>query len=75
MVKVRLQTSSGRQQLIVSDTATPMEVLVDNQVVLEGASINLDGIVLTREELNSPIATLITGESCTLSVVVKTGNA
>ena len=75
MVKVRLQTSSGRQQLIVSDTATPMEVLVDNQVVLDGASINLDGIVLTREELNSPIATLITGESCTLSVVVKTGNA
>ena len=52
-----------------------MGILLANDVILEGASINLDGIPLTREELHSPIEELVYGDSATLSVVVKTGNA
>lgn len=75
MIKVRLATASGRQQVIVEPEKTPLQILQDNEVIIDGASINLDGIPLTREEFNTPIGQLTSTDSTTLSVVVKTGNA
>lgn len=75
MIKLRLSTANERKQIIVSEDETPNEILQKEEVVIEGASINLDGIALTREEFNSPIGDLVYTESATLSVVVKTGNA
>lgn len=75
MIKLRLSTADKRQQLIVDEEKTPLGILQDNSVIIEGASINLDGIALTREELNSPLSALVYSESATLSVVVKSGNA
>lgn len=75
MIQLRLATANNRKQVIVSEDETPMGILLANDVILEGASINLDGIPLTREELHSPIEELVYGDSATLSVVVKTGNA
>lgn len=77
MIKVRLQTSNERKQLIVDPSAHPMQILNDNNVILEGASVNLNGIQLTRHEFTEPMSDLLPQgtESATLSVVVKTGNA
>lgn len=75
MIQLRLATADKRQQLIVGEDDTPTSILNDNDIILEGASINLDGIPLTREELHTPITDLVYGETATLSVVVKTGNA
>lgn len=75
MIKLRLSTPNERKQIIVSEDKTPMEILNENEVIIEGASINLDGIALTREEFNSALGTLVASETATLSVVVKTGNA
>lgn len=75
MIKLRLATADSRKQIVVEPNQTPFEILQSNEVVLEGASINLDGIPLTRQELNQPISNLVAGDSATLSVVVKTENA
>jgi len=75
MIKLRLSTPNERKQVIVSEDKTPLEILNENEVIIEGASINLDGIALTRVEFNSPIGDLVSTETATLSVVVKTGNA
>lgn len=75
MIKLRLATADSRKQIVVEPNQTPFEILRDNEVILEGASINLDGIPLTRQELNQPIGNLVAGDSATLSVVVKTENA
>lgn len=75
MLRLRLATADSRKQLVVSEDDTPMEILTDNDVIIEGASINLDGIPLTRDEFHTPFRSLVQGETATLSVVVKTGNA
>lgn len=75
MIKLRLATANERKQLIVDPEETPMDILNDNEVIIEGASINLDGIPLSRDEVYQPLLNLVRGESATLSVVVKTGNA
>jgi hypothetical protein len=75
MIKLRLSTADSRKNIIVSEDMTPAQVLADNNVVLEGASINLDGMQVTREEFTSPLSSLVSGDSATLSVVVKSGNA
>ena len=77
MIKLRLQTSNERKQLIVDPSVQPMDILNENEVILEGASVNLNGIQLTRQEFTQPLIDLLppNTESATLSVVVKTGNA
>lgn len=75
MIKLRLSTADSRTNVIVDGDVTPKQILDENSVVIEGASINLDGIPLTRDEFNTPIGELVRTETATLSVVVKTGNA
>ena len=75
MIKLRLATPDSRKQLVVEPDKTPLQILEDNEVFLDGASINLDGIPLTREEFNTPLSSLVSSETTTLSVVVKTSNA
>lgn len=75
MINLRLATADNRRTVIVGEDVTPMGILQENEITLDGASINLDGIPLTREELNTPMGSLVYTDSATLSVVVKTGNA
>lgn len=75
MIKLRLATPDSRKQLIVEETKTPREILEENEVFLEGASINLDGIPLTRDEFATALGDMVSTETATLSVVVKTSNA
>ena len=75
MINLRLATADSRRTLIISEDDTPMAILESNDIVLDGASINLDGIPLTREEMHTPFGDLVYSDTATLSVVVKTGNA
>ena len=75
MINLRLATADSRRTLIVDEDDTPIGILESNEVILDGASVNLDGIPLTREEMHAPFGDLVYGDTATLSVVVKTGNA
>lgn len=75
MLELRLSTPEERKNIRVPEDRKIAEILQEHEVVTEGASINLDGIPLTREEINGRIGDLVVTETATLSVVVKTGNA
>ncbi len=75
MIKLRISTPDGRSNVIVEPTKTIRDVIEENNIYTEGATINLDGIPVSREEFNEPFDSLVSGESATLSIVVKTGNA
>lgn len=75
MIQVRLSTTQERRNLVVDGTATPLSVLQAEDVVLDGATVSLNGIPLNYQDMNTTFADLNVADSCTLSVVVKTGNA
>lgn len=75
MIRLRLGTSQERKSLIVEPASTPMTVLNDEEVILDGATVSLNGIPLTYKDLNTTFTELGVEDSATLSVVVKTENA
>jgi len=75
MIQVRLSTTQERKNLVVEPEATPFSVLESEDVVLDGATISLNGVPLFYQDMNVSFADLDVTDSCTLSVVVKTGNA
>ena len=75
MIQVRLSTTQERKNLVIDPTATPFSVLEAEDVVLDGATTSLNGVPLFYQDMNISFADLGVTESCTLSVVVKTGNA
>jgi hypothetical protein len=75
MLQLRLSTTHERKNIIVERTQTPKQVLDSEDVILDGATVNLDGIPLSYQEMNTSFDELGAGDTATLSVVVKTGNA
>ena len=75
LLQIKLSTTHERKNLIVDENATPLSVLQQEDVVTDGATINLDGIPLSYQDLTTAFGILGVKESATLSVVVKTGNA
>jgi hypothetical protein len=75
MLQLRLSTAHERRNINVDVNTTPRQVLEDEDVILDGATVNLDGVPLSYQEMGLSFDELGTGETATLSVVVKTGNA
>ena len=75
MIQLRIGTAAGRINDVVVRTQTPMEVLNSHDVILDGATVSLDGIPLSYQDLNTSFDILGAGDTATLSVTVKTGNA
>jgi len=75
MLQIRLSTTAGRQTIVAEATDTPRQVLDANDIAYEGAIVSVDGFPLALADMNAPFNTLGVGESVSLTVVIKTGNA
>lgn len=75
MIRLRISTPDNRTTVIVEPEKTVNDIIEENDIHIDGASLNVNGIPLTRDEFQEPISTLASGETATLSVVVKSGNA
>ncbi len=73
MIQVRVSTATERKTVTVESTATPRQVFADNNISIEGATINLAGTPLSVTELGSTFAALNIhdGDSVSLTAIVK----
>lgn len=75
MINLRISTPDGRTTIISERSKTPRDIIQEQDLITDGATISLDGVPLQVAELGRTFEELRCGESATLSVVVKTGNA
>lgn len=75
MVKVTVGSTMDRTEVIVSDEATPKQVLTEQKVDYSRATIHLDGAPITPAQMNTSFAKLGIVDTAMLIAVVKSDNA
>lgn len=75
MIQLRLSTPDGRQNLTIDENKTPKDIIMENQIITEGADISIDGVPINVRDMNTSFKDLGCVDSVVLSVVVKSGNA
>lgn len=75
MIKLTLGTNTSRKEIIVEETKTVKELLVENDIPLGVGTISLNGVPLTTTEINSTLKQLDVQDRAFLVSVVKSDNA
>lgn len=75
MISIRVGTNTNRTTVIVPESTTPKQVLLDQNIDFSTAIVHLDGSVIKAAEMNTSFADLGIKDSATLIAVVKTENA
>lgn len=75
MIQVTIGTNLDRRKVIVEDSATPKQVMIDNDVDYSVATVHLDGAIIDTAEMNKPLSSFGITETCMLIAVVKDENA
>lgn len=74
MVTIKITTNTDRKQVIVPETITPKQILLDNEIDFSTAVVNLDGAALSVNEMNATLAELNVSGTAYMAVVVKLTN-
>jgi len=74
MIKCTVGTNTSRTTTIVKESATPKEVLAENNIRFETATVHLDGSPLNTKSMNQTFEELGVKESCYLIAVIKSEN-
>ena len=74
MIQVKITNPEGRNTVMADENKTILDFLSEQDEVLEGASVSLDGITLTRTELTQSFSANFVEESCRLTITVKSDN-
>lgn len=75
MVKVNISTIDERKSVIVDEGMSPKQVLDQEGINYQRATLMLDGLVLDAGTANKSIAALGINEECALAVSIKMDNA
>lgn len=77
MIKLYVKTNTARREVTADVTATPASVFNDMGVSTAGASINLNGTILSATDLNSSFSALgvADGATANLNSIVKADGA
>lgn len=75
MIKVIISTNTDRKTIIVPETTSLRQLLVDNEVPVGAGTVSLDGVPLHADDLDNTLVDMEIGESCFLTSVVKSDNA
>lgn len=74
-VQVLVGSAIKRNTIIVEDTATPKEILIEAEIDFSMANVHLDGATLSTSEMNTSLKDHQVGEKAMLIAVVKDDNA
>jgi hypothetical protein len=75
MITVKITTNTERTSVVVASNTTIREVLADNDVDYSTGTVSIDGASLAPGDMDKSFEDFgITGDSCYLSVTIKTGN-
>lgn len=75
MIQLKVSTAQGRNTYVIDESKTLRDIVNEYDIITDGATLSLDGVPLTVQEMGMTFTELSVAEACTLSVVVKTGNA
>lgn len=74
MITIKI-AAGNRREVIVDPENTVADVLSENNVNTTGATISIDGVVLTQQELDSTLASVGAVDGSILAAVVKADSA
>lgn len=74
MIKVRIQSNSVREEVIVSPDSTLRKVLDDAGVNYAQAIVNIDGCPLKAGDIDKTFTEFNVKEACYLTAIVKQDN-
>lgn len=75
MVKVNISTIDERKSVIVDEGMSPKQVLDQENINYQRATLMLDGLVLDAGTANKSLASLGINVECALAVSIKMDNA
>ena len=75
MTKVTLSTPDSRNAVMVEDDQSIKEILDDNGINYSRASVMIDGMTLTADQLRKTLSDLGTVGDCIIATCVKMDNA
>ena len=75
MIKVNISTIDERKSTIVDAGLTPKQILNQEGINYQRATLMLDGLVLDAGTANLPLADLHIVDECYLAVSIKMDNA
>ena len=74
MLQVKITTPEERKTVIIDESLSVIKILEDQEVILTGAAIAIDGITLTATEVRQSLDTFTDSDSCRITVTVKSDN-
>lgn len=75
IISVKVGTNNGRETVLVEDTKTIRNILEDNEVSYETATVYLDGSSLKPGDMDKTLESFGIKEACFLVAATKSVNA